>query len=164
MSLPEGYRPREGDVLLVRGIVAYNVEPGDPSVHVKIEGSYSGKAIVTLDKVYALARRRWEPNEKVRIPVRGMTEPGEVIGTFQDHVWVQHPKYVAPMTYQANELQEWIDPKAALVRDEEALRREDTVAEAMQEPAPVEPPSVLQHDENCDAAEDDVRFGKDNPF
>ena len=45
MPLPEGYLPREGDILALHAIVKYNGDSGDDRVHVKVKGHYETTSI-----------------------------------------------------------------------------------------------------------------------
>lgn len=141
MPLPEGYLPRKGDLISVQGTVKWDVEFNDPYIHIDVDGK-----TLTLepDKV-SLVRRRWANGEKVQLSDSFWPEPGIVIAIVDDFVWVKDPSNGEPITYPANSLKEWRDPKAPLEVDEQFLR-EDQVAAAMQEPAepPPETPTVAE--------------------
>lgn len=136
MALPEGYRPRAKDIIMLRGIVAYDVDPDDKDVHVKIEGSHAS-AVVKLTDVESLVCRAWKKNEEVQ-PIHRSTQwekPGVVLHTSGEWAWVADPDGTGPMTYHSNALEPWRDPKAPLVAEEEAVKALDAVSGAMQEPA-----------------------------
>lgn len=104
MPLPEGYLPRQGDVVVIHGIVKYNVDPGDTYADVMIEGKYSSVHI-ELDKIAGLHCRHWNEGDKVHLPGRAITDVGEVIATNGDNVWIAMPGG-SMATYHANQLTE----------------------------------------------------------
>lgn len=90
MPLPEGYLPREGDVLVLHGTVKYDADL-DPenvekeTVWVTLLGDYTSRR-VPLAKVVGIKRRTWKVGEKVRS--RNDHEIfGEIVATHDDLVW-----------------------------------------------------------------------------
>lgn len=124
MSLPKGYLPREGDVLVIHVTTRYDVrddgEPGDPIyVHVSPVGDSSyHKFRLPLADVIALHRRSWEIGTKVR---SFGEEAGEIVAVCDDMVWVKSNGYM--LTLGANE----VEPDEAAVPPE----RPDPVTEAV---------------------------------
>ena len=66
MPLPEGYLPREGDVLTVDVRVKHNVKPGDPYIFTKVLDLYSDVAL-HMDEpgTYSLKCRSWREGDGV---------------------------------------------------------------------------------------------------
>jgi len=154
MALPEGYRPRKGDILSLRGVVRWSVRPSDDRVQVKIDGTYSESTSVALEDV-VLERRAWEPEDKIqRRGAVGWDVPGEVLAVQGDFVWVTIPGDDEPETIHANDLEEWRDPKAPLEVDEAAVRAMTeadltlaAISVAMKEPPPA-PGHIANEDDD----------------
>ncbi len=113
MPLPEGYLPREGDVLIAHVEVKYDVDASDENVHVFPVGARYRDFALPLGNVIGLYCRRWSANDEVTFP--GMAGVGKVLAVHEDQVWVLFPDE-APQTFPANELQpgrEMIPPEPA---------------------------------------------------
>jgi hypothetical protein len=100
MPLPEGYLPREGDVLVVHVKVSFNVDPGEKDVHIRVVGDFRDTAM-PLNKIIGLHCRRWDADDEVVFP--GMNGVGTVLAVYEDQVWVLFPDE-APQTFPANGL------------------------------------------------------------
>lgn len=116
MPLPEGYRPREGDELLIRAKVAYDVDTGDDAVHLRPVGSEYKSLMIPLDQIHALHFRRW--NEGDRVLDREFNRGGTVVATIDDQVWVKvSPTEDDPSgfmsTFDANDLQPYVEAATA---------------------------------------------------
>lgn len=110
MPLPEGYLPREGDVLVLHGVVRYSVDASDESVHLIVNPKYKHTSTtVPLDQVVDLYSRFWKPCDQVvraSNPALGQVRDpaiGAVIATFKDSVWVSFEGRW-PVSVQANAL------------------------------------------------------------
>lgn len=85
MPLPNGYLPREGDVLVIHARVKFDVDPEDRGVHLAF--AYQN-LVIDLDKIVGIALRTWKPSEKVRH--RNIDNlRGEVSAICGDKVWVK---------------------------------------------------------------------------
>lgn len=105
MPLPDGYLPREGDVLIVHVVAKYNVDPGDADVHANVVGVKYRDIVVPLDHVVGLHCRHWEVGAKVWIR-HDKKNPATVIGVDEDRVWVKFSTAGGYATYSANDLTE----------------------------------------------------------
>jgi hypothetical protein len=104
MPLPEGYRPRKGDILVLHGVVKHDVHPGEESVFVTIDGHY-GTESVKLDGIASLFARAWNKGERVRQNIMSTnTGDGEVVATYGDRVWVKFDVDGSMGTFRANDL------------------------------------------------------------
>lgn len=83
MSVPSGYLPRAGDVVILRAIVQFDVDPGETDVHLKAEHN---RLAVGLDKIVDVVRRAWKEGDLVMTKGCG---PGEVLATHAHLVWVK---------------------------------------------------------------------------
>lgn len=105
MSIPEGYRPTKGDVVVLHGQVKFNVEPEDEGdVHVTIVGAEHHTIIVPLDKIVDLRYRAWTKGNLVQEFLSGMNK-GEVIAVCEDYVWVKVQSTGNLHTFHANALE-----------------------------------------------------------
>jgi hypothetical protein len=115
MPLPEGYLPREGDVLVLHGTVKYDVAPDEKRVHIKLDGDH-GPRVLLLETIIGIRRRTWKEDEKVRH--RNLTGVfGHVVAMAGDRVWIklapksaQRRSHGGFMTVHCNEIE--IDPIA----------------------------------------------------
>ena len=106
MPLPEGYLPREGDELLIRCRVSYDVKLTGESVHVSVVGADHHRPIVPMKSVHGLYCRHWKEGERV---IDEDDTPGTVISTKDEFVWVYRDALgenepADMFTYRANEL------------------------------------------------------------
>ena len=85
MPLPQGYRPRKGDELLVRARVTYNCEVGDADVHVAMAGAEHKKYMIPLADIYSLHARKWNEGDRVQNDWGWF----EVIAVSEDQVWAK---------------------------------------------------------------------------
>jgi hypothetical protein len=89
MPLPEGYLPRQGDVLSVDVVVKHDVRNDDSYVFTKVIGSHGDIAFAVDDPDVRvrLKRRSWNEGESVihRAHPRWW---GEIVSTHGDHVVV----------------------------------------------------------------------------
>jgi hypothetical protein len=108
MPLPEGYLPREGDVLVIHGTVKHDVDPGEKSVFVTFK-KYGSAESVDLKNVVGLHCRRWDKGDKVtRLQpfigtYTGWPAVGEVLAVHEETVWALFPGD-NPQTFAANDL------------------------------------------------------------
>lgn len=101
MSLPDGYLPREGDMLTVHMRVKHSIAAGDAEVYV-FNPSQSWQTItIKLDDVACIHFRNWRPNDEVRETASGLR--GTIIATHDGLVWVKTTKGLMA-TFEANEL------------------------------------------------------------
>jgi hypothetical protein len=117
MPLPEGYLPREGDVLTVQAKVRFNVEPGEKDVHVRIVGDFRDTR-VPLDKVVGITLRNWEEGDGI-ISLQQEGCFGIVASVHDEHVVMKlDPKALAPhlsgglRIFHCNELLPFVDKTA----------------------------------------------------
>lgn len=90
MTLPEGYLPRKGDILIVHATVEYEVEPGEADVHVVVADQSYRQLAVPLKKVVGLYSRAWEVGARVTTANgASLYLRGEVVATHGDQVWVK---------------------------------------------------------------------------
>jgi hypothetical protein len=86
MPLPQGYLPREGDVLVVHAVVKYDVSSEDQeSVFVRPLGYYSDCRL-NLSTIVGLHARKWEPGEAAT----HAGAPVTVIAVDDDQAWVKY--------------------------------------------------------------------------
>ena len=102
MPLPEGYLPREGDVLTIHVEAKYDVDASDENVHVFPVGARYRDFTLPLKNVINLYCRRWSVDDEVIFP--DMNGVGKVLAVHEDQVWVLFPDE-PPQTFPANELQ-----------------------------------------------------------
>ena len=85
--IPKGYRPREGDILLIPVVVKYGVDASETDVLVTPVGHYSTISI-PIENVTDVRRRKWLAGDAVR-----MSGDHEIVGTVAavdgDGVWVR---------------------------------------------------------------------------
>jgi hypothetical protein len=90
MSLPEGYLPREGDILMIAGTVEHDVTSSSAYIFVNTDGASSTIALNTHKPLpnVTLKRRTWREGEMV---VHKAIERfyGEVVAMAGDHVVVK---------------------------------------------------------------------------
>ena len=127
MSLPEGYLPRKGDVVILHATVRYDFDPGgSDNVSLSLSIREHDSNFVPLDKIVGLHARHWEPGDKVRIISNGQF--GEVVAVSDDAVWIKredggdrkwfdtlHANMVAPDAPPRN-LEELSRPADAIVQ------------------------------------------------
>jgi len=103
MKPPEGYRPREGDVVLVPAIVRFDFEVGeDMDVHV-VPADASGRSYaIPLEKIAEVISRCWKEGDAVRTSDE---HTGEVIAVHGESVWVKMSDG-AMVTFDSLDLQE----------------------------------------------------------
>lgn len=85
MKPPANYRPREGDVVLVRAKVTIDCDPGDPYVHLKVNHTRVG---VDLKDLEGIITRTWKPKDRVR-NVHDLSDRGVVIAVCDGMAWVK---------------------------------------------------------------------------
>ena len=102
MKLPEGYLPRENDVVILHGTVKYNVEPADESVHVRVAGMDYRDVMVPLDKIVGIHARHWAIGDKV---LCNDGDSGTVAATQDGMAWIKLASG-AFTTYACNDLRE----------------------------------------------------------
>lgn len=87
MKVPPDYLLREGDLVTIRATVRYTTEPVDEDVHLKVVGS-SSHVRIPVKEVVSLEGRFWDLED--RVVFKGApSEPGEVVATSGDKVWVK---------------------------------------------------------------------------
>ena len=99
MPLPEGYLPREGDVLIVHGKVKHDVDAGEK--HVYLAFRKYDTTHVDLAEVVGVYSLHWNVGDWVTFP--GMYGIGKVLATHEDQVWAVFTDE-PPQTFSANEL------------------------------------------------------------
>lgn len=109
MPLPEGYLPRDGDVLVLHGTVRFNFDAGDHDVHVILDRRFTHTSTtVPLDQVVGIHSRKWEPGDQVR-SVKSLHHFGEVVATIDGWVWVKYAlgsiSEGTMQTFEANDLE-----------------------------------------------------------
>jgi hypothetical protein len=128
MSLPEGYLPREGDVLIVHLRVKFDCDATDKDVHLHPTdraNSYQG-LILPLSTVAGLHARHWRAGEAVRV-ASDPVDVGEVVAVRGGKVWVDmrsgafaSARHGTMMTYDANDLEPAPSPEDEQMRSEHA--------------------------------------------
>jgi hypothetical protein len=105
MPLPEGYRPRKGDILVLHGVCRHDVDANEKSVFVDVEGHY-GALMVKLRDIDGIFARCWYPGDKVRSIDRSDGGfDGEVVATCGVSVWAKWSLSGSMETFGANELE-----------------------------------------------------------
>ena len=95
MPLPEGYLPREGDVLSVKVGVEHDVAPGSAYIFVRVIDKLHEKFALPAKKLLpnvSLARRTWREGETV-VHKRIEKFSGTVVSLHNDHVVVALNKH-----------------------------------------------------------------------
>lgn len=65
MALPKGYRPREGDILIIHAECLDDTEPGDHYIHVKLGREYRDTFTIPIENIIDIKNRRWIVGEIV---------------------------------------------------------------------------------------------------
>lgn len=150
MSLPEGYRPREGDVLVLHAKVRFDVEPGDLVAHVEV-GLYKRGCAVALDEIVGVHLRRWSKGDRVRWtdPIlnsgdsrSSVAYDATVVAAADDHAWIKLGSDGSFRSVHANSLVPLFDPP------------EDDVPEAAPTYSPAPPPTAATNESD----DDDIKF------
>jgi hypothetical protein len=102
MSLPDGYLPREGDIVVLHAKVKFDVDAGEDRVHCRLIGSFADTSI-PLNKVESLHCRHWNEGDMVIDPDNQNYGPGKVVAALDDVVWVKF-NIAWPVTLHANKL------------------------------------------------------------
>jgi hypothetical protein len=105
MPLPEGYRVRKGDEVLIRARAKRDsIIDDDPETayYLEIIGREYLTILLRLDQVHALYRRKWNKGERVR-EIGDPASCGEVVAVHDEFVWVKMDKDM--VTFEANELE-----------------------------------------------------------
>lgn len=103
MPLPEGYLPREGDILILHAVVETNTRPDSDTAYVKVNGRY-GAMNVDLDKIVGVFARHFDEGDIVR-SIGDMTgQNGTVIAMYEGMVWIKDG-HGQMQTVAANELE-----------------------------------------------------------
>lgn len=112
MPLPENYQPRKGDVVVLHARIEYVGNVLWSVRAVRPDDEWSERWHIYPDSIVGLARRWWEPGDRVRhIAPDGYVNGtpamvGKVIATFEDHVWFRPDGSGHPVTARANDLEE----------------------------------------------------------
>lgn len=88
MPLPEGYLPREGDVLIFHATVRHNVDVGEHDVHLQVGDRYQ-TSILKLDQIQAIFSRHFDVGDVVRSVGDLTGQTGEVVAVHHGMVWVK---------------------------------------------------------------------------
>lgn len=88
MPLPEGYLPREGDVLVVHCTTKYDVDPSDSNVHIIHPGRHTSSLTIELQEVVALYCRKWNEGDRI-IDASNVGQPGTVIAVDETSLWIK---------------------------------------------------------------------------
>jgi hypothetical protein len=116
MPLPDGYLPKEGDELLIRAKVKYDIDDGDENVHLSVVGEEWKTFIIPISRIHSLNFRAWNEGDKVCEIKDGRF--GVVIDTHGDQVWVELVTGNLA-TFHANELEP--QPKTQPATENEVL-------------------------------------------
>jgi hypothetical protein len=156
MPLPEGYLPREGDVLTVDVEVKHNVRPGDAYIFTKLVDSYGDVALHMKEaSTYTLKRRTWREGDEILADEEGCTNPnfGTVLIVDGDRVVVKLNEKSDAFKddgglaiFHCNDLLPW--PGAKRPDDDE------DVVEAEPPPAPL----TGSNDPNPSEDEEEIKF------
>jgi hypothetical protein len=109
MPIPEGYLPREGDVVVVHATVKYDVDPktdsdeDGPKVFIRPIGGYTDHR-VPVKTLVGLYSRHFEEGERVRMHA-DPTATGTVLATYEHLVWVKFERLEDARTIPANSLE-----------------------------------------------------------
>lgn len=100
MPLPEGYLPRKGDVLVLHGHVAYDVDESDLlkrgeadeyQVFIRLDGDYDDRRI-PLKTVIDVFLKTWEAGDRVVIDGDDEGGSGEVIAVHENLCWIKYER------------------------------------------------------------------------
>jgi hypothetical protein len=148
MPLPEGYLPREGDVLVLHGTVKFDYDPGEEKVWIRLMDHWEDDRI-PISSVVGVHCRKWEQGEQVRH--RNVEHCfGEIVATCDDMVWVKlaadskrGKKFSAGQlaTFHCNELEP--DEQAEILADARREKREMELGGLLAEP-PTQTESVAE--------------------
>lgn len=138
MTLPTGYLPRKGDVLILHGTAKYDYDAGDTYVHVVMDGRAAAVAI-DFEDIKGVFCRKWDIGDKVR----AFNNPaifGTVVAVYEDQVWMkvdEQSTFTEPglHTIEANLLEANV-PDGTLVEHLEPALGPLTVEEPPAAPAP----------------------------
>lgn len=104
MPLPEGYLPREGDVLILHGVVAHTMRREDSeNVFVKLEGRHSS-VMVDLASIVGIKQRHWEPGDIVR-KIADPAVSGTIVAVCDGWVWMKNNGDEAMYTFAGYEIE-----------------------------------------------------------
>jgi hypothetical protein len=137
MNIPNGYVPKEGDIVIIHAVVHGDYDPGDKTLFVRLRRH----DCVGIDpsKVIGLYARRWEVGNRVR----GVhNEIGEVVAVSDNMVWVRLDRG-GFNTFSANNLlpEEPTNPLSTAIAAGRAPTAEE-VAESIQPPPKAEEEEV----------------------
>lgn len=116
MGLPEGYRPRKGDIVVLHARIKNDLFRSssresllDSGTSMQIVGQ-AGDTWVDFENVVGLMQRHWEPGDKVRFKRNGRF--GEVVAVFEDKAWIKMAgdETTVMSTECANELEDDTPP------------------------------------------------------
>lgn len=88
MPLPEGYLPRQGDVLIIHGKVQYDVRPDSAGVFLVPLGNHSS-VMVPLNSIVGVERHHFEVGDNVRTPRDGGCGEVQAVSENGGMVWVR---------------------------------------------------------------------------
>jgi hypothetical protein len=113
MPLPEGYLPREGDVLTIEVEVKYDVDAEDKNIHVFPVGARYRDFSIPLDNVIGVTLRKWKEGEGI-ISTEDENCFGVAASIHGEHVVMKlDPKAAEPeidgglIIYHCNDLLPW---------------------------------------------------------
>lgn len=137
MPLPEGYLPREGDVLVLHGRVVYDVNASDvdrggtegPKVFVRLTGDYEDRR-VPVNTVVDIFSRKWNVGDEVIIDGDDEGGFGEVLAVHDDHYWL---KYISARRRE---------PTFATYNGKDLLPKPELSPDALVEPPPPAPSRI----------------------
>jgi len=109
MPLPEGYRPRKGDVLIAHVTAYTDVDPEDTQVWATLPGKPHSRHFIDLEDIAGVYSRHFEPGEKVRSVGDFTGQAGEVVAVHEGFVWIKDG-HGQMQTIAANELEAVVDP------------------------------------------------------
>ena len=87
MPLPEGYLPREGDVVVVHAVVEHDYHATSSTKMVALAPrKYAQTFYIDLDQIIGIHRYKWEVGDLVTYSVFGV---GQIIAMHEDLLWVR---------------------------------------------------------------------------
>jgi hypothetical protein len=152
MPLPEGYLPREGDILVIHVQTQFDVEPTDKNVHVRLLGGNSyqkfGMPLMDVERLWA---RHWNVDDEVQLISADPAgrRPGKVLAVDGERVWVKFYDKDSPhehMTLHINQIEpRQLPPTGPTTGEDAAFDVAGAAVEmtAITEPAPYQRPEQI---------------------
>jgi hypothetical protein len=91
MKPPEGYRPRKGDVVLIRATVKYDVREDDDDGYCFVVTERRSDFSANLGEIVEFVSRAWDIGDRAMLPsVHGAADLiGEIVGVHDGWVWLK---------------------------------------------------------------------------